>query len=146
MARGHDSRETVAMNLRVVAFAASVLVVGYGYADNKATQKTITSEEAGKHVGEKVTVEMIVRASKDRLEKRKEIYLDSTTDHHDPKNLAAVVTVAGAASLKSAGIADPATYFKGKTIQVSGTVTLKEKEPRIEINEASQIRLAAKKE
>ena len=108
--------------------------------------KALPSEEAGKHVGEKITVEMVVRASKDRLEKRKEIYLDSTTDHHDPKNLAAVVTVAGAAALKAAGIADPATYYKGKTIRVNGTVTLKENEPRIEINTADQIRVVGKKD
>jgi hypothetical protein len=107
--------------------------------------KVLSSEEAGKHVGEVVTAEMFVKASKDRLEKRKEIYLDSTADHHDPKNLAAVITVAGAAKLKEAGIADPAAYFKGKTIRVTGTVTLKQKEPRIEINDASQIRVVDKK-
>jgi hypothetical protein len=108
-------------------------------------EKILSSEEAGKHVGELVTAEMFVKASKDRLVQRKEIYLDSTTDHHDPKNLAAVITVAGAAKLKEAGIADPAGYYKGKTIRVTGTVTLKLKEPRIEINDASQIRVVDKK-
>jgi hypothetical protein len=107
--------------------------------------KPLTSEEAGQHVGEKINVEMVVRASKDRLETRKEIYLDSTKDHHDPKNLAAVITVAGAAALKAAGVTNPAAYYKGKTIRVSGKVTLKEKEPRIEIDDADQIRVVDKK-
>jgi hypothetical protein len=130
------------------ALAAATLVgmALFAYAAEEPAGKALPSEEASKHVGEKVTVEMVVRASKDRLEKRKEIYLDSTTDHHDPKNLAAVITVAGAAALKSAGIADPATYYRDKTIRVSGTVTLKEKEPRIEIDAAEQIRVVAKKE
>jgi hypothetical protein len=127
------------------ALALAVLVLS-ARADQSPAAKPLTSEEAGRHVGEKVTVEMFVRATKDRLETRKEIYLDSTTDHHDPKNLAAVVTVAGAAKLKAAGIADPATYFKDQTVRVTGTVTLKDKEPRIEINEAGQIQLVKKKE
>jgi hypothetical protein len=131
-------QSTVALVLLLVPFSA--------HADDKAATKPLGSEEAGKHVGEKVTAEMVVRASKDRLEQRKEIYLDSTTDHHDPKNLAAVVTVAGAASLKAAGIADPAKYYFGKTIRVTGTVTLKEKEPRIEINDAAQIKVVDKKD
>jgi hypothetical protein len=107
--------------------------------------KPLTPEEAGKHVGKEVTVEMVVRASKDRLETRKEIYLDSTTDHKDPKNLAVVITVDGAARLKKAGIADPAAHFKGKTIRVTGKVTLKDKEPRIEVNHTKQIREVKKK-
>ena len=101
-------------------------------------------EEAGKHVGEEATFEMLVKASKHRLAQRKEIYLDSTEDHTDPKNLAAVVTVDGAAKLKEAGVDDPATYYKGKTIRVSGTVTLKNGEPRIEINDPKQIKVVEK--
>jgi DNA/RNA endonuclease YhcR with UshA esterase domain len=101
-------------------------------------------EEAGKHVGEEVTFEMVVKASKDRLAQRKEIYLDSTEDHTDPKNLAAVVTVDGAARFKEAGVDDPAAYFKGKTIHVTGTVTLKNGEPRIEVNDSKQIKVVPK--
>jgi hypothetical protein len=133
------------MRLRAVVLALSVVVVA-AYADESPPVKPISSEEAGKHVDEKVTAEMFVKATKDRLEIRKEVYLDSTTDHHDPKNLAAVITVAGAAKLKAAGIADPAAYYKDKTIRVTGTVILKEKEPRIEINEVEQIQVIAKKE
>jgi hypothetical protein len=133
------------MRICAVALAGLILAAGT-YAGEKAAPAPITSEEAGKHVREKVTVEMVVRASKDRLEKRKEIYLDSTTDHHDPKNLAVVITIAGAASLRATGVADPAAHYKEKTIRATGTVTLKEKEPRIEINDAAQIQLVAKKE
>jgi hypothetical protein len=108
--------------------------------------KPLAPEEAGKRVGKEVTVEMVVRASKDRLARRKEIYLDSTTDHTDAKNLAAVITAAGAAKLKEAGIADPASHFKGKTIRVTGKVTLKNKEPRIEVNDPKQIEVVKKKD
>jgi hypothetical protein len=63
--------------------------------------------EARKKVGASVTVEMTVRAAKDRLEKRGEIYLDAEPDFRDPKNFAVVITKAGAASLRQAGIAAP---------------------------------------
>ncbi len=41
-----------------------------------------------RRVSEKVTVEMQVLASKDRLRKYREIYLDSETNSRGPKNLA----------------------------------------------------------
>ena len=55
--------------------------------------------EARTKVGQAVTVEMTVRATKDRLEKRGEIYLDSEPDFRSAKNFAVVITRAGAASL-----------------------------------------------
>ena len=44
-----------------------------------------------------------MRAAKDRLEKRGEIYLDSETDFKSPKNFAVVLTRKGAASLEEGG-------------------------------------------
>src|ERR1700678_4347277 len=73
--------------------------------------------EARKKVGEVVTVEMTVQTTKDRLEKRGEIYLDAELDFRDEKNFAVVITKIGAASLKEAGIGDPATHFKDKKIR-----------------------------
>jgi pimeloyl-ACP methyl ester carboxylesterase len=84
---------------------------------------------------------MVVRAAKNRLEKRGEIYLDSETDFHDPKNLGIVITRAEAAKFHRAGIADPAIHFQGKTIRVKGTVLLKDKRPRMEVNAPEQIEL-----
>jgi DNA/RNA endonuclease YhcR with UshA esterase domain len=110
-----------------------------------AEDKALTPVEARKRVGEKVTVEMTVRASKDRLEKRGEIYLDSEANFRDEKNFAVVITKAGAASLKEAGIADPAGHFLDKTIRATGTVKEVEKVPRIEVDEAKQIRLVGSK-
>jgi thiosulfate/3-mercaptopyruvate sulfurtransferase len=104
-----------------------------------ADDRALTPAEAIKKVNERVTVQMEVKAAKDRLEKRGEIYLDSEEDFRDPKNLGVVVTRVGAAKLKEAGIDDPAGDFKGKTIRVTGTVILKEKRPRIEVDDARQI-------
>jgi hypothetical protein len=104
-----------------------------------ADDKPLTPAEAIKKVDQKVVVQMLVKASKNRLEKFKEIYLDSELDFKDEKNLAIVITLDGAAKFKEAGIDEPAGHFKDKTIRVTGTVTLKENRPRIEVNDPKQI-------
>ena len=82
---------------------------------------------------------MAVRAAKDRLEKRGEVYLDAEDDFKSEKNFAVVITKEGAKSLKKAGIANPADHFKGKTIKANGKVKEAEGVPRIEIDDARQI-------
>jgi hypothetical protein len=106
-----------------------------------ADDKPLGPVEARKKVGEKITVEMTVRAAKDRLEKRGEIYLDAEENFKDEKNFAVVITKAGAAKLKEAGIDDPAAHFKDKKIRASGVVKEVDIIPRIEIDEAKQIRI-----
>jgi hypothetical protein len=105
--------------------------------------KALTPVEARKKIGEKIAVEMTVRAAKDRLEKRGEIYLDSELDFRARDNFAVVITKAGAASLREAGIDSPAEHFKGKKIRASGLVKDIDGVPRIEIDEAKQIRLVS---
>jgi DNA/RNA endonuclease YhcR with UshA esterase domain len=96
--------------------------------------------EARKQVGKAVTVRMEVKTAKDRLEKRGEIYLDSEDDFKSEKNFAVVITRKGAASLREAGIADPAGHFNGKTIVATGTVKEVDGVPRIEVDEAKRVR------
>lgn len=110
-----------------------------------ADDKPLAPAEAIKKVNEQVLVEMKVQAAKNRLEKRGEIYLDSEENFRDSKNLGVVVTRAGAAKFKEAGVDDPAEHFRGKTIRVTGTVTVKDDVPRIEVDDPKQIRLVDKK-
>ena len=106
-----------------------------------AEPKPLGPAEAREKVGEEITVEMTVKAAKDRLEKRGEIYLDSEEDFRDEKNLGVVVTKTGAAKFKEAGVDDPAVYFKDKTIRVKGKVIIKEQRPRIEVDNPQQIQI-----
>jgi hypothetical protein len=122
-------------------FLALLLVPAVLHADDKP----LSAEEAIKKVNEKVTVEMTVKASKNRIEKRGEIYLDSEEDFHDAKNLGIVITKAGAAKFAEAGVKEPAAHFKGKTIRVVGTVIIKEKRPRIEVDDPKQITIVKPK-
>jgi DNA/RNA endonuclease YhcR with UshA esterase domain len=107
--------------------------------------KPLGPVEARKQVGKEITVRMEVKTAKDRLEKRGEIYLDAEEDFKDEKNFAVVITKKGAASLKEAGIADPADHYKGKTITARGAVKEVDGIPRIEIDEAKQIRVTEPK-
>jgi hypothetical protein len=104
-------------------------------------EEPLSPAQARKRVGEGVTVEMTVRAAKDRLERRGEIYLDAEEDFRDKKNFAVVITKTGAAKLKDAGISDPAGYYKDKKIRATGVVKEVDMIPRIEIDEAKQIRI-----
>ena len=94
--------------------------------------------EARSRVNQEVTVEMLVRAAKN-CPHCSQIFLDSEEDHHDPRNFAVTVTETGAARFKGARVDDPALHFKGKTIRVTGVVTLKDDRPRIEVDDPRQI-------
>jgi predicted aspartyl protease len=122
----------------VIAVVFSGSVVTHKFADDI---KPLTPAEAIKKVNEEVVVEMLVKATKNRLEKRGEIYLDSEENFRDPRNVGVVVTRTGAKKFKDRAIDDPALHFKGKTIQVKGTVVMKDQRPRIEVDEPDQIQL-----
>jgi hypothetical protein len=94
--------------------------------------------EAVNRVNERVTVEMLVKAAKN-CDRCSLMFLDSEEDHHNPKNFAVAVTETGKGKFKEARIDDPAGPFKGKTIRVSGLVTVKDKQPQIEVDDPRQI-------
>ena len=98
----------------------------------------LSPPEARTRINEQVTVEMPVKAAKN-CPHCFQIFLDSEEDHHDPNNLAVAVTETGAARFKGARVDDPALHFKGKTIRVTGVVTLKDNRPQIEVDDPGQI-------
>ena len=98
----------------------------------------ISPREAIKRLNEPVTVEMLVRRAKSCTGSL-QFFLDSEENHRDSTNLGVVVTAAGAAKFKEAGIDDPADYLKGKTIRVQGVVIMKENRPYIEVDDPGQI-------
>ena len=98
--------------------------------------------EAANWVNEQVTVEMLVKAAKN-CPHCSQIYLDSEEDHHVPDNLAVAVTGVGKAKFNEAMIDDPAGYFKGKRIRVTGTVSLKGNRLEIAVDDPKQIEVVA---
>lgn len=100
----------------------------------------MTPVEAISRINETVAVEMLVQRTK-CCTGSNQVFLDSEPNHRDPNNLGVVVTEAGRARFREAGIGDPTEHFKGKTIRVHGVVIRKEDRPYIEVNNPSQIEL-----
>lgn len=124
-------------------FLAGMLAIPAAAADDK--EKPLAPAEARNQIGKKITVEMEVKSAKNALAKRGEIYLDSEENFRDEKNFAVVITKKGAKSLEAAGIDNPADHFRGKSIRARGTVTEVDGVPRIEIDDAEQVRISKKK-
>jgi DNA/RNA endonuclease YhcR with UshA esterase domain len=124
-----------------VGFAA-VILASAAFAEE---EKPLSPTEARKQVGKEIIVQMEVRAAKNRLERRGEIYLDAEDDFRDSKNFAIVITKKGAAKFKEAGIDDPAEHFRGKIVRAKGTVKEVQEVPRIEIDDPAQLKIVEKK-
>jgi DNA/RNA endonuclease YhcR with UshA esterase domain len=99
----------------------------------------LTPQEAINRINEQVTVEMLVKAAKN-CQYCSQVFLDSEADHHDPKNFAVALTETGK-GIREAKVDDPAGYFKGKAIRVTGVVTMKDKRPQIEVDDPKQIEM-----
>ncbi len=102
--------------------------------------KPITPAEAAKKLKEKVTVEMRVKSTGGR----ENTYLNSEEDFKLDANFTIFLSKDVKEKFKKAGVEDPAAHFKLKTIQVTGTVILFEKKPRIAITEPGQIKIVEK--
>lgn len=103
-------------------------------------ESPITPTQALQSIGKPhVVVEMTVQKSKDRLEKRGLIYLDSEVDFANANNLGVAISAGTAAKMCESGIADPAAHFLGKRIRVSGCVMRFEERVYLPVLEPSQI-------
>jgi hypothetical protein len=68
------------------------------------------------------------------------MFLDSEPDFRDPKNFAIVLSEEAVEKLKKAEIPDLPTYYKNKTVRVTGMVSLDEKEkPRIVVSDPKNL-------
>jgi DNA/RNA endonuclease YhcR with UshA esterase domain len=103
----------------------------------------LSAPEARTRINEQVTVEMFVKAAKN-CQRCSLMFLDSEEDHHDSKNFAVAVTESGKGRFKEAKVDDPAGHFKGKTIRVTGLVTMKDNQPQIEVDDPRQIEVVEK--
>ena len=124
---------------RAPVLLALILVTAARGDDTPA--KPISPAEAAKKVNEKVTVEMEVKSTggKDVC------FLNSEADYKDDKNFTVFIPEETLEKFKKAKIDDPRAHFKGKTVQVTGTVTLYREKPQIKVEEPDQIKVADKK-
>jgi DNA/RNA endonuclease YhcR with UshA esterase domain len=118
-----------------------VLTGGLLPADDKG-QKPITPAEAAKIVDQKCTVEMKVQSTG---KSRTLVFLNSEENYRDDKNFTVVIFEKGLEGLKKNKIDDPVAHYKGKTVHVTGTVTLYNKKPQIKVEDSEQIQVVETK-
>ena len=122
-----------------LAFAALVALAGAS-PDDKEAPKVAMAPDAKSHIDEHCTVEMTVRSSKNAAPRR-EYYLDSEEDFHDEKNFAVVISYDHAEAFQKAGIDDPAEYYKGKKMRVTGKVIHENDQTRMRVEKPDQIKV-----
>jgi DNA/RNA endonuclease YhcR with UshA esterase domain len=101
----------------------------------------ISVAEAAKRVDAKVTIKMEVKSSA----AIGNCFLNSESNFRDEKNFTVFIAKDVVEKFKKAKIEDPAAHYKGKTILVTGTVTLFQKKLQIKIEEPEQIKIEEEK-
>jgi DNA/RNA endonuclease YhcR with UshA esterase domain len=99
--------------------------------------KVVTPAVAAKSIDQKVILQMEVKSTGGNSNR----YLNSTSDYKDPNTFTIYIPEAVVPKFKQTPVGDPALYYKGKTIQVTGTVTLYKEKPQITIDEPTQIKV-----
>ena len=104
--------------------------------------RPIGAAEAAKKVNEDVILQMEVKSTTLR---EGVCFLNSEDDYKSTKNFTVFVDKKALAKFKEAKIDDPASHFKGKTIEVKGKVTLYRDRPEIKVSGPDAIKVAEKK-
>lgn len=127
--------------MRLSSVLACLLLVPALVTADEPQPQPITPAEAAKKLNEKVTVKMLVKSTGGR----ENCYLNSEDDFKLETNFTIFISKDAKEKLKKAGIDNPAEYYNMKMVQVTGTVVLFEKKPRISIIETDQIKVVDKK-
>lgn len=122
-------------------FVLACLLFIPAFVPAEETPKPLTPAEAATKVKEKVTVQMQVKSTGGR----ENCYLNSEEDFKSDANFTIFLSKDAKEKFKKAGIENPVEYYKLKTIQVTGTVILVEKKPRIAVIEPTELKVIEKK-
>jgi DNA/RNA endonuclease YhcR with UshA esterase domain len=131
------------MTMRFLAFVSVLAVMPALTAAGDKDAKPISPEVAAKKINEQCTVEFQVLSVGTS---NGAYFLNSKEDFRDKDNFTVFINKEGADSLKKAKIEDPVAHFKGKTVQVNGTVKLYKDRPEIILEKAEQIKVVEKSE
>jgi DNA/RNA endonuclease YhcR with UshA esterase domain len=122
------------------AICCLLVCVPFTLADDET--KALGPVEAAKKVNEEVTVRMEVKSANLR---GSVCFLNSEEDFKNANNLTLFIDKDALAKFKEAKIDDPAAYFKGKTVEVKGKVTLYREHPEIKLSGPDVVKIVDKK-
>jgi hypothetical protein len=124
--------------VNVIAAMLIALCITATAADNQP----IAPQDAQKHVGAEITVEMQVKGAK-KSAKMKKVFFDSTENFQDADNLGICIDEQGEQEIgKKFATTDLPAYFLKKTIRVKGTVVRRDDRTYIDVSLGSQLDLA----
>lgn len=106
-----------------------------------AKAKPLTIKEAAKKVGEKVTLEMEVKS----VGGNSNVYLNSDEDYRSDGNFTIFIAAEIADKLKELGIKDPVATYKGKKVEVTGTIKLYREKPQMVLEDPKLIKVVEPK-
>jgi DNA/RNA endonuclease YhcR with UshA esterase domain len=118
----------------------ATIVLLFLFADDA---KPLSTDDAAKKVGEKVTVEMEVKSTGQA--RSGIVFLNSMANRNDGKNFVVVIKKESVEKFKKALNAEPRDHYKNKMIRVTGTVTLYMNRPQIEVIDPEQVKVVEKK-
>ena len=103
--------------------------------------KVVTPEEASKMVNKDVLIEFVVKGT-GKSKAGDKVFLNTESDFKSDKNFTVMLTKAAIEELKKGEgkIENAAAHYKGKKVQVYGTVKLFKDRPEIAIEKAGQIK------
>jgi alkaline phosphatase D len=102
----------------------------------KINGRLFTLESAKELLKKEVTLEMEVRATGTAGGL---IFLNSAEDHKSQENFTVVLDTKAQEKLRRDGVADPQTYYHGKTIRVVGVLSMFRETPQIIVSNPTQI-------
>jgi alkaline phosphatase D len=108
-----------------------------------ASGQALTSEEIAKSLNKKVTILMEVHAT-GMSAGQGLVFLNSSVDRTSEDNFTIVLDKKAQADLAKVGVKSPRIHFEGKTIRVTGTLSLFRERPQIIVSEASQVQVVSK--
>jgi eukaryotic-like serine/threonine-protein kinase len=100
----------------------------------------IRPEAAAQYTGQRCVVEFQVQGV-GKANTADRYFLNSLKDYRDRGNFTVTFTRNVIDELRAAGVADVNSYFDGKTIRVTGTITQFSGRPQIEVDQLSQIEI-----
>jgi len=125
--------------LLAIAVLSVCLGVAAGAPPDKPNPNALTFKEAAKQVGKKVTMRMEVRSTSVLVGHRLHAFPDPKIRSGFFINIPQTAFEA----FKKVNIDDPATFYKGKTIEVTGQVVKSKEGAKIVVSDPKEIKVVA---
>lgn len=128
--------------MRTSLLAVVVLAASNGFGFTTPAPELIRPSQAAKYVNRTVTLEMEVRST---ATLRRGCYLNSEKDFRNSNNVTVLIDTDAREKFWKEDIRDPAAHFDGKTIEVTGTISLDQGKPQMKVSDPDNIRVVEKK-